>query len=618
MIGRLLGKRYEVVERIGGGGMAVVYRGRCTYLNRTVAIKVLRSQFAADDEFVKRFEREAQAAASLSHPNVVSVYDVGVDAGVHYMVMEYVPGLTLKEKIEKEGKIDQREALRIACQICEALEHAHRHGIIHRDVKPHNILLTDDGHVKVADFGIARAANCASITLAGTILGSAYYFSPEQARGEQTGERSDIYSTGLVLYEMLTGKVPFSDGSPLAIARKHIEEEIIPPSRSVEIRTEVERIVMRALQKDPQARYSSAREMLTELREVSRLLDRLSEKGGCAVDEDDRPGVEPAMREKEMEDDSKGRHGRCLLPIVIGVLVLLGLCGYAGASVARWLAVPTVKVPSVQGLRAEEAVSKLRDCGLRPIIAAERWDDNVPKGHVISQDPEADKMVRKGREVELIVSKGTELVQGGVPLVVGRLFDEAEMILQQSGLSVGQVVEQNSDKVPKGYVISQFPEQGTELPKGERVDLVVSKGPAPSTMPSVIGEPLSKARARLEELGLQVTSVTRRASEMPRDTVLEQEPREGSPYSHGDSVKLVVSTGDSTLNETELNVKVPPGGPEKREVRVELDDSLGTRTVYRNQHKGGDSFVLKVSWSGSSALVRVFVDESLVSQQVLR
>lgn len=616
MIGRILGKRYEILERIGGGGMAVVYRARCTYLNRTVAVKVLRSQFTADDEFVKRFEREAQAAASLTHPNVVSVYDVGVDADIHYIVMEYVPGLSLKEKIQKEGRIEQKEALRIASQICEALEHAHRHGVIHRDVKPHNILLADDGRVKVTDFGIARAANCASITLAGTILGSAYYFSPEQARGEQTGERSDIYSAGIVFYEMLTGKVPFSDGPPLAIARKHVEEEIPPPSRLVpEVHPEVDRVVMKALRKEPQARYPSASEMLADLRKALRILDNQGGRGRHAIDEGDQAVGDPVVMRK---DNSNGRRPRSRLLVIVGTLVLLALCGYAGASAARWLASPTVKVPQVQGTKLEDAVARLRESGLRPVVAGERWDDRVPKGHVISQDPEPDKVVRKGRQVDLVVSRGAELVRGGVPSVVGRLLEEAEMILRQNGLALGQVVEQESDKVPKGYVLGQFPEQGTELPRGESVDLVVSKGISSPTVPNVVGEPLSKARSRLEELGIKVGSITRRASDMPRDTVLDQEPRAGTRYASGDSVRLVVSTGDSALNETELKVKVPPGGPADREVRIELDDSLGSRTVYRNRHKGGESFVFTVPWSGGSAMVRVFVDESLVSQQVLR
>ncbi|HHW43609.1 MAG TPA: Stk1 family PASTA domain-containing Ser/Thr kinase, partial [Desulfotomaculum sp.] len=271
MIGKQLGNRYEILEQLGGGGMAIVYKGRDTFLNRLVTIKMLRPEFSSDQDFTRRFRREAQAVASLSHPHIVSIYDVGQEEGVQYLVMEYVDGEDLKTLIRREGALDAERAVQIALQVLEALEHAHENNIVHRDIKPHNILLTKSGRAKLTDFGIAREATAATVTQTDTIVGSVHYLSPEQARGEVAGPKSDIYSLGVVLYEMLTGTVPFAGDSPISVAIKHIQEEPEPPSRrNPAIPPALEQVVLRALAKNPGQRFASAREMAIHLEDIFR------------------------------------------------------------------------------------------------------------------------------------------------------------------------------------------------------------------------------------------------------------------------------------------------------------------------------------------------------------
>ena len=309
MEGQRLGGRYQLESRVGGGGMAIVYKARDLILNRPVAVKVLRSQFCTDEDFVNRFRREAQAVASLSHPNVVGVYDVGQEGDTHYMVMEYIEGYTLKEVIIQRGALPVEEAVRIAEQICDALDHAHQNQIIHRDIKPHNIMIGKNGRVKVTDFGIARAVTSATITHTNAMLGSVHYFSPEQARGGITGEKSDLYSLGIVLYEMVTGELPFSGDSPISVALKHLQEPL-PEPRTVNpaIPQSVENVIFKALVKDPFLRYSSAREMLEDL-ETCLFPERLHEDKLIFPEDDEMTRVVPIITPEMMEGNTNGRTG---------------------------------------------------------------------------------------------------------------------------------------------------------------------------------------------------------------------------------------------------------------------------------------------------------------------
>ncbi|MCL6449818.1 MAG: PASTA domain-containing protein [Acetobacteraceae bacterium] len=636
MVGRLLGKRYEVVEKIGGGGMAEVYRARCTYLNRPVAVKVLRPEFAGDEEFVQRFQREAEAAASLSHANIVSIYDVGREDGSYYIVMEYVPGQTLKELIRRRGRLDVALAVDIASQICDALRHAHGQGVIHRDIKPHNILLTPDLKVKVADFGIARAGS-PSITQAGTVLGSVHYFSPEQARGGPTGAKSDIYSLGAVLYEMLTGRMPFEGETPIAVAMKHLDEPLVPPSRhEAGIPPAVEAVVLKAMAKSPRLRYQSAEEMLADLDAARACLAGAAPGRRVRVGRRARAPVGPGGFGGEAVEGGGGSMGqrkrsRWTLAAVLFVAAAVVGGGLYGVLWFRaWMNVPTVAVPEVVGLSLREAQARLEANGLAWAVVAERYEKDVPANQVVAQDPAPGEVVRQGRQVDLTVSLGPRLVEGGVPDVVGLNLTQARVILQDARLEVGRVVRKFDPLVAEDCVISQNPRAGTAVAEGTAVDLEVSQGPFPQEMPSLLGLTLEQARLQLSDLGLVEGVVTER--EVPGmfpGTVLEQVPAPGEKVQVGAAVDLVVVAGAQPppgtppgqvpgSRRTVLTVSVPPGGVGTRLVEVELTDAMGQRVVYSGRHAPGERFPVAFYWAGVSARVRVLVDGQNVAEEVLR
>src|SRR5690606_23427971 len=419
MIGSELGGRYELIERIGGGGMALVYKARDMLLGRKVAVKILRQQFVGDEEFIKRFRREAQAAASLSHPNVVSIYDVGQDGDIHYIIMEYVEGINLNDKIKQQAPLQVEEAVNIAMQICDALDHAHSNGIIHRDIKPHNILIGKNGRVKVTDFGIARAITSADITQTGSVLGSVHYFSPEQAKGAAQDAVSDLYSLGIVLYQMLTAKLPFSGDSPISVALKHLQEEVESPRAiNPHIPQSVENIVLKALRKSPRERYASARAMLKDL-DVCLLPEKRNEpKWYPDGDEEDdrektrimpaiRKAAEPPRRDPEqsgdrmqgdrmrwegLEDEPK-RGWKWVKPVawllVIGLV--LSAMWVAVGKFGEMVKVEEVEVPSVIGLPYEQAVAALEAAGLTAAEPEYRPSDLYPEGVVVDQEKEGEK-----------------------------------------------------------------------------------------------------------------------------------------------------------------------------------------------------------------------------------
>jgi len=619
MIGRLLRDRYEILERVGGGGMALVYKARCTYLNRTVAVKILRPQYATDEEFVRRFRREAQAAASLSHPNIVSIYDVGHEQGLHFIVMEYVSGPTLKDVIQR-GRLDPLRAADIAAQICEALEHAHAGGVIHRDIKPHNILLSGN-RVKVTDFGIARAASAVNITSAGTVLGSVKYLSPEQARGGFAGERSDLYSLGVVLYEMVTGSVPFKGETPISIAMQHVEAGVTPPRRlAPQIPERLERVVLKAMQKDPLERYHSARDMLRELQ--------------LFLNEEGKDNVAGWLRQAPVEPQSAGgpmvegamaqtrQPTRRWWPtafiwlLVVGILV--GAAVYGFREFQDWLNVPTVEVPDVQGKSLLEAERSLSQSGLRWSVVAERDDDLVPANHVIEQDPPPGETVRQGRSIELTVSRGPRLVEGGVPDVTNIDYRTARVILEGAGLEVGVERRVPHDTVPVDCVVSQNPRAGATAAVGSSVDLEISLGPVPVLVPDFSGQTLDTVRPQLGRLKLTEGEIVEENSDRPPGVILRHTPAEGEEVSPGTAVSFVVSIGPlSTVNERRIVIKVPSDGPERQEVRVELQDTQGTRVVHDAVHDAGESFQVPVQFSSVSVRVRVYIEGTLQYEQVL-
>ncbi|EJY55842.1 serine/threonine protein kinase with PASTA sensor(s) [Alicyclobacillus hesperidum URH17-3-68] len=546
MTSRILGGRYRLEETIGDGGMAVVYRAVDTLLDRVVAVKMLRSQFVEDEEFVRRFRQEAQAAGRLSHPNIVNVYDVGISEGEQYIVMEYVDGPTLKDVIIERAPLPVDEVIDISKQICSALQHAHDLHVIHRDIKPHNILLNRHGQVKVADFGIARAATGHTIAdrQATSVLGSVHYFSPEQARGAPTTAKSDIYSLGIVMYEMLTGKLPFDGNSPVSVALKHLREPFVEPrDLNKSIPQSVENIILRCLVKAPEGRYDNMAAVKADL--DTALEHPNVPKFEPALDCDDKTIVIPAMGE-HMGDklanagtqESKPKMPRWKrIGMVTGIAVLavaaLGLGGYAAiVLVTNLMTVPNVEVPSVVGKPAAKAVSALEAVGFSRNQIVEKLEPNLHEatGIVYEQSPPGRTQVKKTRDITLYVSQGAPKV--AMPDVTNEPFDQAKQSLISAGFSANNITEQTeqSTTVPTGQVISSNPPAGTSVPLNAKITLTVSEEKY-VTVPKLVGLPLQQAEAAIQAAGLTVGSVT-------PSNLVNQDPLVSYvyPYIEGDSV----------------------------------------------------------------------------------
>jgi serine/threonine protein kinase len=628
LIGKILGGRYEIKEKLGSGGMAVVYKARCTWLDRIVTVKVLRDELVNDEEFVRRFRQEAQAVARLSHPNIVSVYDVGQEDGTYYIVMEYIDGQTLKEMIKEKGKLSPEKAIDLTSQICSALEHAHENNIIHRDIKPHNILMTSRGKVKVADFGIARAAAETTVTHPGKIMGSVHYLSPEQARGEVVGISSDLYSAGAVLYEMLTGRVPFEGESPISVALKHLQDPIIPPRElDPTIPEPVEQVILRALNKDPKKRFSSAREMLKALKAAGRgetidfLLEPYDEgtaEGRQPLPDNNNPTWQDETRSFERPAGQVNKTKKKPRPItwVLLSLLILGLfigLVYAGSKLVM---VPDVTVPNVQGKLAEEAIRELRIAGLEGVVVSKPFNNEIEKDRVISQKPLPNELAKKGRQVELIVSQGAQL--DVVPNVKGRNATEAGILLSNRGFK-SEVEEVYDSLTAKGLVISQTPAADSQQPIGTTVHLYVSLGPEPQDiyMPDLVGKKLEEAQAKLTQMGLTLGSVTEEASNQYFvGQVVNQDPAVNKPVPPGGVVNLKVSKGPGPfpLSE-EIELDVPKTGT-KHEVVIVVEDLKGTREEYSRLHEPGDRVKTMVRYYGQ-ARIRVLLDGKQVEEKNL-
>lgn len=644
MIGKVLANRYEVLARVGEGGMAVVYRARDTLLGRMVALKVLRPQYASDADFVERFRREAQTAASLSHPNVVNIYDVGEEAGVHYIVMEYVEGRNLKEIIRQEGPLPTRTAIFIAREICRALEAAHRLNLTHRDVKPHNILITFDGRVKVTDFGIARAAATSSLTQTGTVIGSVHYFSPEQARGGPVGTASDIYSLGVLCYEMVTGTVPFVGDSPVAVALRHLQEQPKPP-RQVNplVSKELERIILRAMAKSEGERYPSATAMLRDLLSLDEGPDAYDSGDDITqpmtpIYPTDATVVQVVPKETSMRRGGRrGKRGsRAWLWPVIIISFLAGLF-WAGNALPGIVFPEEVRVPSVVGKDVKEAESILTERGLKLVEEREAFSSTVPVNRIMTQDPPENRRVRMGRSVFVTVSRGPEFIS--VPDVIGLPLRDARLRLTQGGLVTGTISEEHKSGSVGGTVLRQRPAGGSRLEKGAQVDLVVSSSDQQiekTVVPELRHLTLAAARQKLAEIGLKEgNTYAEPASGVVSGMIIDQNPPPGTEVETGSSVDFVYAEGNgatsgsettgplrlsATPKDTSINRNVQISVPEgaESEVVVVIVDDFGTREVFREVKPGGEQFVVPVRARGAKPVVRVYMNARLVTEQPLR
>ncbi|HEY8346914.1 MAG TPA: Stk1 family PASTA domain-containing Ser/Thr kinase [Symbiobacteriaceae bacterium] len=620
MTGRILANRYRIGERIGGGGMALVYRAEDMQLGREVAVKVLRGHFGSDEDFVRRFRREAQNAASLSHPNVVQIYDIGQEDDLHYIVMELVEGKTLKTLIQEQGPLPVIQAAEIAIQILSALAHAHAQRIVHRDIKPHNILISKSGQVKVTDFGIARATTSDTVTHTGSILGSAHYFSPEQADGQPTGECSDIYSVGVVLYEMVTGTVPFQGESPITVALKHIREKPLPPSQlNPEVPVELEEIILRALEKAPADRYPSAAAMKEALEQFI----RDHEAGRTHLRDGDFPTMDlRTMRTHKAQGataewsdpaaieqtGSKKGDWRKRLPRIAGValLVVLLAVGLVWGAV-RFLAVPVVEVPDVTGMYLKDAQEALAAAGLQWTLGSEEFSDEVPQTHVIRTDPEPGSLVKKGRKIRLDISRGPETKQ--VPDVRNLTVEEARALLESERFKVE--ITEKAHTAKAGLVVDQLPAPLTNLKAGSTIHLVVSSGPL--LVPQVAGKTVDQVRQTLTAAGLVPGDVTYVEDiTYPEGIVITTDPAPDTAVEPGQKVNLIVSKGAPKPTPFEKVITIPGEPGESFPVRISLVEVINgvpieQPPVLDEERKAGEKLTIRGSFRGQGYL-RVIIN----------
>ena len=553
----MLGNRYLLLEKIGGGGMAVVFKAKCTLLNRFVAIKVLRSEFTNDEEFVKRFKIEAQAVASLSHPNVVSIYDVGHEDDIHYIVMEYVDGLTLKEYITKNGALDWKDAVKITAQICSAIEHAHKNNIVHRDIKPHNILLTKEGIAKVTDFGIARAVTSSTITMVGSTIGSVHYFSPEQARGGFIDEKSDLYSLGIALYEMVTGRVPFDGDSPVSVALKHIQEKPLEPVKIVpSLPYGVNEIIMKAIQKDQNIRYQSASAMINDLNHVliqpqggfisMQNVDSQSTIRMASLNINDTSSNVPrggtVTNDKRMQ---KKKNTATYWIAGLTVLFVVFLSIYLAWSVLFKPADnDTFKIEDYRGKMYDEVKPQLDAKGFN---ISEVWrESTLPKGVIIDQSIQPGEDYKSGNftSLELIISSGPKL--STVPDVREKEYRDAQNEITSAGLK-WKIERENNKDVPANYVIRTSPEGGEQVAPDTEVIIYVSRGEEVkrTKVPNLVGKTELDAQKLLSDAKLTLGNIL--PAGVTKGIVIRQLPVAYEEVLEGETVSIWLDPQEETL-----------------------------------------------------------------------
>lgn len=559
----VLAGRYELIEKIGDGGMAIVYKAKDRLLKRFIAVKILKPEFVQDIKFVENFRKESHAAASLSHPNIVSIYDVGQEGNINYIVMELVSGKTLNELIKEEAPMDYRKAADITKQVASGLSAAHKKGIVHRDVKPHNILMTEDGIAKITDFGIAKAVTNTTIVDSGkdNVMGSVHYFSPEQAKGANVDEKSDIYSLGIVLYEMLTGKVPFDGDNPVTIALMQINEPVTPPSVfNHNVPPGLERIVMKAVEKQPKNRFDSADEMidaLDKMEVVNRVVgDSIydgAEELNEAYDNYDNYdtysfGREELNKEAGRNKKSKGKGSKNKKKIaIIAAAVIVALAALVGIGFATGLFdKKDIEVPDFRGMTIEEAEDKAEDLGIEVKIGKYEFSTEYEQDQIMDQDPNHGEMVAKGDTVTVDISKGGE--RGVIPNLIGKSEEDAKKMIEDYGFELGTVKEKESHE-EKGTVIEQDPSAGSEGKQGDTINITISDGSGKEMgeVPYVLGMSEDEARAAIEKAGFKVGDVSEGVSSAyDNGQVMWQEYDAGTSVEKGTSIDIRISGGQTS------------------------------------------------------------------------
>lgn len=639
MIGKILGNRYEIIEKIGGGGMALVYKAKCKLLNRFVAIKVLRKEFINDKAFIDKFNRESQAAASLSHPNIVNIYDVGKEDDIYYIVMECINGKTLKQYIKDNGKVDPKRTLSISMQIARALEHAHKNNIVHRDIKPQNIMITEDNQIKVTDFGIARAVTSSTITQTTNVIGSVHYSSPEQAKGGFTDAKSDIYSLGIVMYEMITGILPFDGETPISVALMHIQDEM-KPAREIDntIPINIDKIIKKATQKDKSLRYHNVTEMLEDIKlakkninsdviafknfeenatQVLPIIDEDKLKESSSIKKENKisePSKDLKENKKNKEEKKPKKKKRiALIAILLAFLITGG--ALAGFFILNGvLNNDEISVPNFVGKTLEEAKLEAEEKGIQLNILKEEFSDEYEEGIVIEQNKAEGRKIVEGSSIDVVISKGIETVT--VPKITSQYSNNARILLNDSDLEEGNVTEEFSD-LPINIVISQSPESGEKVGKGTEVDYVVSKGLETklTNVPALIGSNVDSAKNSLSAYNLKLGNIDYKFNkDVPEGIVFEQSYNSGEEVEEQTKVDISISKGKEPEPEPEPEPKQVTkkfefqlrDSEENKDVKVEVfkaEEGKKAEKIYDNViNTSEEKFSLDITSQGKTTI----------------
>ena len=631
--GKLLGNRYEIIEKIGNGGMATVYKATDMILKRPVAVKILRDEFTTDEEFIRRFEAEAQSAARLTHANIVSIYDVGVEGNLYFIVMELIQGKTLKEIIvEEQGPLPWKWSVNVAIQIAQALEMAHRNNIIHRDIKPHNIIITEDGVAKVTDFGIAKAVSNSTITAFGTTIGSVHYFSPEHARGGYTDAKSDLYSLGVVMYEMLTGRVPFDADTPVSVALKHMQEDPVEPIEiNPNLPSSVNKIIMKALKKDATLRYQSSSEMLIDLKSA------LKNPEGDFVEEReyDQTARTQKIDTRQLGENRKNTSSKKntnkfvkfiqdhkVICALVGVVLLFFLTfaitmGLLGSTKPK-----DTNVPNVVGLTENEAKQQIEGAKLVYEKEAEEYNKDVEAGKIISLRTEIGEQTKaplnltakQGSKIFVIVSKGQEKTT--VPNVKGKEKEEAINMIETAKLKA-EIIEENSDTVASGSVISQETDPDTEVFAGDTVKVHVSTGKEKVTMVSVIDKSEDEAKKALKAIGITNINIGyEEDSSKASGKVIKQSIESGSSVEKDTSITITVNTYKEIKTVSlVINVKSLTGGYTESKTETKTDsksNNTSDNTTTDSQNKTENTGKETTTTVNKQTTVSVSIDGNVV------
>ena len=625
MIGKVLGDRYEIIEEVGVGGMAKVYKALDTVLNRYVAVKVLKNEYMEDQDFLRKFAMEAQSAASLTHANIVSVFDVGssyVDGRKYnYIVMEYVDGKTLKDIIDEKQILPIEDIVNYGVQIASALECAHKNGIIHRDIKPHNMLIDKSNNLKATDFGIARISSSATLTYTSTVLGTVHYISPEQAKGKFIDEKSDIYSLGVVLYQMATGEVPFDAPNAVGIALKHIQDPLVPP---INLRHDLPQglndIIVKAMAKDPNDRFKSAtelKEMLRNYQNYSSDLYQKTTKNPIVKENDEQPEVKEAVYKTPKQSSTKDNKNKSkkfmwiLLPIVLAALVFVAII--FGKKYINKNKQDLVLVPALTGLTESEALNKAKANNLIAVVSEYKTESNVEPGKVLEQDPESSTEVKKGTIIKLVVSKGEEQVS--VPNLSNMTIENAKIQLNKLGLEIGEITKENSDNFEAGKIMQQHPDSGTSINKDSKVVVVISLGKKEELveMVDLIGADISQASNKLKSIGLNIGNIEKKFSNSyDTNQVIWQQYDAGKKLKKDSSIDVIISKGkkEPEMIDKIFRISKPV---EKGIYTVTIKDETENNIIYEENHNASEGDIrIKVKVKPNND-IKVYINGELVN-----